>query len=98
MKKSWRDEIDSFYKKTKREKSDHMNEISKLKEHIKQSNTLSGVVKDTLGSMGFIVCSLLELATMQIAIENNDLKDRKTMSLYGSRLETKVRKIYYIFV
>ena len=53
--KSLRDELDSLYKKTKREKSDSMNEIKHLKEKLKQSNTLSGVVKDALGSMGFVV-------------------------------------------
>lgn len=55
MKRNWRDEIDAFYKKKKREKSDQMNETVKTRDLIKQSTTLSGVVKDALGSMGLIV-------------------------------------------
>lgn len=69
MKRNWRDEIDAFYKKKKREKSDQMNETVKTRDLIKQSTTLSGVVKDALGSMGLIVWSLLELWSIQITLE-----------------------------
>ena len=90
MRKNWSDEIDAFYKKKKREQSDNTNEMNKIKELIKQSTTLSGVVKDALGSMGFIVCSLLELSSMQTTVEIHELKDRKEISLYGSKVETSV--------
>jgi len=36
--------------------SDTKEGMRKLKDHIKQSNTLSGVVKDALSSMGNLVC------------------------------------------
>ncbi|CAI2380070.1 unnamed protein product [Moneuplotes crassus] len=84
MRKGFRDEIDSFYKKWKREKADQTHDLRKMKELIKHSTTLSGVVKETLSTMGTIICSLIELASMQISIEKNDLKDRKTINLYGS--------------
>ena len=90
MKRNWRDEIDAFYKKKKRERSDQMNETAKTRELVKQSTTLSGVVKDALGSMGVIVWSLLELWSMQVNLERNELKDRKEISLYGSKQETCV--------
>jgi len=77
MKKNFRDEIDAFHKKWKREKSDSTNEIRNLKELIKQSTTLSGVVKEALTSMGTIICSLIEVSNMQLGIERNELDDRK---------------------
>lgn len=92
MRKNWKDEIDAFYKKKKREQSDNINEMNRIKELIKQSTTLSGVVKDALGSMGFIVCSLLELSSIQSTFETHELKDRKEISLYGSKTEANVSK------
>ena len=59
--------------------SDTKEGMRKLKDHIKQSNTLSGVVKDALSSMGNLVCSLMELSNMQLCIERNELKDKKTI-------------------
>lgn len=90
MKKNFRDEIDAIHKKNKREKSDHMNEMRKTKDLLKQSTTLSGVVKDALGSMGTVICSLIELANMQLTVERNELRDRKQIALYGSKMETRV--------
>ena len=72
--------------------SDTKEGMRKLKDHIKQSNTLSGVVKDALSSMGNLVCSLMELSNMQLCIERNELKDKKTIWLYGSIADTKVKK------
>lgn len=40
--------------------------------------------------MGNIVCCLVELNTIQLSIEKNDLKDRKTISLYGQTHDTKL--------
>lgn len=94
MNKNFKDEISALYKKKQREKSDQINEMRKIKELIKQSTTLSGVVKDALGSMGTIICSLLELASMQLAVERNELRDRYEISLYGSLAETKVSKLF----
>lgn len=64
--------------------------MRKIRELIKQSTTLSGVVKDALGSMGTAICSLIELTNMQLTSDRNELADRKRMALYGSKLETKV--------
>ena len=72
--------------------SDTKEGMRKLKDHIKQSNTLSGVVKDALSSMGNLVCWLMELSNMQLCIERNELKDKKTIWLYGSIADTKVKK------
>ena len=72
--------------------SDTKEGMRKLKDHIKQSNTLSGVVKDALSSMGNLVCWLMELSNMQLCIERNELQDKKTIWLYGSIADTKVKK------
>jgi hypothetical protein len=71
-----------------------MNESTKVKELVKQSTTLSGVVKDALGSMGTIICCLIELLNMQMYLEKNELKDRKEISLYGHKSDIRVHFKY----
>jgi hypothetical protein len=73
--------------------SDVTNEIQKLKEMIKKSTTLSGVIKDALGSMGTLVCALIELSSIQLCIERNELRDKKQIALYGSKAETGIAEI-----
>ena len=86
---NWRDEIISFQKKLKRERSDTQNEIVHMNNKIKDSTTLSGVVKNALETMARIIWNLVEIGQMQLSIQSNDLKDRKTISLYGNSHETK---------